>query len=354
MRRRFGRHRSAYGGIFSSSIIPFSGEKPPESAGFRKETMKQYAALLPSGIWPPALTAFTPGGVLDMPGNRALFEWYAAVHVDGLFVSCLTGELNCLSSREVVELNRLAVETSAGRYPVVGGVMAAVATPEAIAEEVLRLAETGVAAVVVLVSQLASPDEDDDRLLANTRRLLDRTGDVPLGLYECPKPYHRLLKESTLAELAATGRFLFFKDTCCDIRRIRERIRLVRGTPLRLFNANAATLLDSFRAGVNGYCGVGANYYPKLFQLLWHHCESSGAEELGRFIAANDHLADLGNAYPVSAKFMAQLHGLPVSLCCRITDRTIDDADRLSLRKLDSDAGLLIRNFSAVPSMETA
>ena len=109
-----------------------------------------------------------------------------------------------------------------------------------------------------------------------------------------------------------------------------------------------------FRAGVNGYCGVGANYYPKLFQLLWHHCESSGAEELGHFIAANDHLADLGNAYPVSAKFMAQLHGLPVSLCCRITDRTIDDADRLSLRKLDSDAGLLIRNFSAVPSMETA
>lgn len=316
--------------------------------------MKQNFSPLPSGIWPPALTAFTPSGELDLPGNRALFEWYASAGVDGLFVSCLTGELNCLSIDEILQLNRLAVETAAGRFPVVGGVMPATTTPEAIAADVLRLAETGVAASVVLVSQLAAPEEDDDRLLANADRLLKLTGDLPLGLYECPKPYHRLLREKTLAELAATGRFVFFKDTCCDIGRIRERIRLVRGTPLRLFNANAATLLDSFRAGAGGYCGVGANYYPELFRLLWAHRDSEQAKELQQFIAANDAMADLGRAYPVSAKYMAQLHRLPLSLRCRITERTIGDGDRQTLRQLGADAERLIRRFSANAVMETA
>jgi len=64
--------------------------------------MKQNFSPLPSGVWPPALTAFTPSGELDLPGNRALFEWYASAGVDGLFVSCLTGELNCLSIDEIL------------------------------------------------------------------------------------------------------------------------------------------------------------------------------------------------------------------------------------------------------------
>lgn len=185
--------------------------------------MKQNFSPLPSGVWPPALTAFTPSGELDLPGNRALFEWYASAGVDGLFVSCLTGELNCLSIDEILQLNRLAVETAAGRFPVVGGVMPAIPTPEAIAADVLRLAETGVAASVVLVSQLAAPEEDDDRLLANADRLLKLTGDLPLGLYECPKPYHRLLREKTLAELAATRPVRVLQRHLRDIGRIRER-----------------------------------------------------------------------------------------------------------------------------------
>ena len=53
--------------------------------------MKQNFSPLPSGVWPPALTAFTPSGELDLPGNRALFEWYASAGVDGLFALELAG-----------------------------------------------------------------------------------------------------------------------------------------------------------------------------------------------------------------------------------------------------------------------
>ena len=70
--------------------------------------------------------------------------------------------------------------------------------------------------------------------------------------------------------------------------------------------------------------------------------------------AANDAMADLGRAYPVSAKYMAQLHRLPLSLRCRITERTIGDGDRQTLRQLGADAERLIRRFSANAVMETA
>ena len=49
------------------------------------------------------------------------------------------------------------------------------------------------------------------------QKLLDLTGSVRLGLYECPKPYHRLLSAEALAWAASTGRFYFHKDTCCKL-----------------------------------------------------------------------------------------------------------------------------------------
>jgi 4-hydroxy-tetrahydrodipicolinate synthase len=43
----------------------------------------------------------------------------------------------------------------------------------------------------VVVNQMARVDEPDDVWRANVKKLLALTGDIPLGLYECPKPYHR-------------------------------------------------------------------------------------------------------------------------------------------------------------------
>lgn len=38
---------------------------------------------------------------------------------------------------------------------------------------------------------MAKENEDDSVWKANVEALLAATGSVPLGLYECPKPYHR-------------------------------------------------------------------------------------------------------------------------------------------------------------------
>lgn len=105
------------------------------------------------------------------------------------------------------------------------------------------------------------------------KALLDLTDDVPMGLYECPRPYHRLLDGDTLKWCAGTGRFLFHKDTCCNtnvsfvywaahatmqppwpltrrpfarLQGIMEKLdaltTLPKNTPFRFYNANVATI----------------------------------------------------------------------------------------------------------------
>lgn len=104
-------------------------------------------------------------------------------------------------------------------------------------------------AVVVLANQLAEEVEDDGVWKSNVQKLLDLTGDVSLGLYECPKPYHRLLSPEILGWCAGTGRFKFHKDTCCRTEPIKQKLKVVAGTSFGFYNANVATLRMSILAG---------------------------------------------------------------------------------------------------------
>lgn len=116
-------------------------------------------------------------------------------------------------------------------------------------------------AVVVLVNQMAPEDADDTVWKANAERFLELTGSIPLGLYECPKPYHRLLSAETLGWCAATGRFLFHKDTCCRTQAIKDKLAAVAPHPrFGFYNANAATLRMSLENGArwgSGQHGLG-------------------------------------------------------------------------------------------------
>ena len=59
-----------------------------------------------------------------------------------------------------------------------------------------------------------------------------------------------------LCRVAETGRFRFMKDTCCDIATIRERLKALESTSLQLYNANTSTLLDSLRVGAAGIMAI--------------------------------------------------------------------------------------------------
>lgn len=303
---------------------------------------------LPTGCWPVMLTAFRSDGVIDWKGMDALTDWYIEEGVDGLFAVCLSSEMFELSGEERIALATHAVRRAAGRIPVVatgtfGGSI------EAQADEILRMAETGVSAVVVNVSQLASVTESDAVWWQRCERLLALTGETPLGLYECPVPYHRLLSPELLGRAAASGSFFFHKDTVCRMAPIREKIAAVQGTPMRWYNANAAMLLDSLSAGGDGYCGTAANLVPALYVWLCRHASSHPvrARRVQRFLSIAN--AVVTHHYPVSAKVFLARGGVPVGPMCRTTQAEFREHELLTLDHLREAADDLLEIVSCTP-----
>ena len=304
-------------------------------------------------VWPTMLTPFNAEGDIDVDGLGRLVEWYLDRGVDGLFAVCLSSEMFHLRPEERRTIARLVVETVAGRVPVAAGALAgggstpmagdgstpmagdgstalagdgstatagdgstAADTP-ALADEVRALRDAGAAVVVLLTNRLAAPEESDDVWRSRAERLLDTVPDIPLGLYECPSPYRRSVSTDLLAWCARTGRFVFFKDTCCDVARLRERLDVLRGTALRLYNANTETLLASLHAGAAGFSGIMANFHPELYVWLTRHWsdEPERAERLHRWLTQADAIGSVG--YPGSAKRLLRYRGLDLPPYCR-------------------------------------
>ena len=286
------------------------------------------------GVWVTMVTPFKPGGrEIDYPATEKLIDWYIQNGVDGLFAVCQSSEMFFLSAEERRELGRFVVEKTAGRVPVVVSGHISERIEEQIAE-LKDARDSGADAVVLVSNRLAGPDESDEVWKANAQKILDAIPDCTFGIYECPYPYKRLLTPELLRWCAQTGRFAFIKDTCCDIQQIQEKLKAIRGSGIRLFNANSATLLESLRLGAAGFCGVMANFHPELYARLVHRWQQNRqlAEELQNFLTVCSY-AEL-QMYPVSAKYHLSLCGVPVAL----DSRTKDCAEFSELRRTETRA----------------
>lgn len=301
---------------------------------------------IPNGVWPTMITPFTASNEVDYEALGQLIEWYIAQGVHGLFAVCQSSEMFYLSLEERVRVARFVKETAAGRVPVIasGHVSEGI---EAQAEELRRIAETGVDAVVWVSNRLAGPDESDEMWLHRAQQLLDRIPDIPFGIYECPYPYKRLLTPQMLEWCADTGRFLFLKDTCCDLKQMAAKLDAVKGSRLQIFNANSATLLESLKMGAAGFSGVMANFHPDLYVRLtekWR-LEPAVAETIQSFVGAAS-LIEL-QMYPVNAKYHFQQRGVPLTLHCRSKDANAFGGNhRLEVEQLDTVYRLVKQQLS--------
>ena len=287
------------------------------------------ADRLPSGVWPVMVTPFTAEDRIDFEVLETQVEWFIDHSVAGLFTVSMSSEMYFLSGEERLALAEGVVKAVDGRVGVVatgtfGGAL------EQQAEFITRMYDTGVDAVVVIASQIADEGADTPAWQAAAESLMKLTDGVPFGIYECPLPYHRLLTPETIGWLASTDRYLFHKDTCTDIGQIRVKIAATRGTPFGFFNAQTATLLDSLKAGGDGYSGTAANFFPSLHAWL---CENFDEEpelsvELQRFLCTVE--PAIRSKYPSSAKRFESLYGVPIGPASRMCDVEFrDDDDRI-------------------------
>jgi len=273
----------------------------------------------PNGVWPVMLTSFTKEGEVDYPALEKLVEWYIANGVDGLFAVCQSSEMFFLTLEERLKIAECVVRSSAGRVPVIASGHVSDSMEDQITE-INAMAKTGVDAVILITNRLAKEDESDEIWRSNCEKLLEGIdSEIPLGFYECPYPYKRLISVENIKWCAKTGRFYFLKDTCCNLEQIKEKLEAIKGTNLKLYNANSTTLLDSLRCGAAGFSGVMANFHPQLYKWLCNHIEDERSDKVSSFLS----IASLieRQYYPVNAKYhLRAVEKLPIELTCRVKD----------------------------------
>ena len=295
-----------------------------------------------NGIYPVMITPYTADNRLDLEAVDRMVEFYAQAGCHGLFAVCQSSEMFYLTEDERAALAERVVKASAGRMNVVASGHISESIEDQI-RELGRIAAAGVDGVVMVSNRLAKADESDEIFIANMNRILDALPGVTFGMYECPYPYKRLLSDTVLEAMAASGRFAFIKDTCCDADLIAHRIALLNGR-IQLFNANCATLLDTLKSGAAGFSGIMANYHPDLLVWLYENWrkQPQKAQEL---MAALSVLSGTERAcYPVCCKYHMGLVGVPMKILSRSRDAAGFDAlGRREMRDLVTVEQLLRR-----------
>ncbi len=254
------------------------------------------------GIIPVMITPFTANGKIDYPGLGRLVEWYIDNGSDALFAVCQSSEMQYLNLEERVELAYFVRQAAAGRVPVIASGHISESLEDQLAE-LTAIAATGVDGMVLVTNRLDARREGGGKFIDDLTWLLARLPkQIPLGLYECPAPYRRLLTDDELTFCAGTGRFVILKDVSCDLETVKRRVALTRGTPLAIVNANAAIAYEAMKAGSRGFTGVFTNFHPDLYQWLMTEAAAHPAlaDELSVYLALSAMAEPMG--YPKLAK----------------------------------------------------
>lgn len=321
------RAGTCYTGLYSPAVLNLS-------AGLSVKGAKEMEYHdFPGGVWPVMLSPFTKDNRPDEGALRELTEWYINNGSSGLFAVCQSSEMFFLSLEERVTYAKTVKAAAAGRVPVIASGHISDSFEDQV-RELREMADTGIDALILITNRLAGKEESDEIWLSNLDRLLKEIPEnVKLGFYECPYPYKRVLSKKVTEYCAKTGRFYFLKDTSCDMNSILGKLEVCRGTKLRLYNANTATLLESLRAGAAGYSGVMANMQCRLYAQLCSDYQNETMNDLSDILTICALIER--QVYPVNAKYFLGLSGLSLTTVSRTRkDSELDETAKKEVHML--------------------
>ncbi|KAA9157916.1 dihydrodipicolinate synthase family protein [Amycolatopsis acidicola] len=215
------------------------------------------------GIIPPLVSPFTAAEEPDLEALRAEVRYHLDLGVHGLCVTGSTGDGQMLSVEDSVAIAEAAVKETAGRVPVVAGII------QDSTKEVIRygkaIAATGVDALQVTpVHYLFQPDEDTT--VAYYRRIADETG-KPIVIYNVI-PY-ALIPATTVARvLNEVPDVIGVKQSGGNIHQLADLLHMAPEGG-KVFTAVDDLLYPSYLLGAQGAISATLTVVPELCLAQW-------------------------------------------------------------------------------------
>jgi 4-hydroxy-tetrahydrodipicolinate synthase len=318
---------------------------------------------------PVMITPFNLKAKVDFDVVSNLIDFYLAAGVKGFFANCLSSEMYSISEDERIELTRHVVNYVNGRVPVVATGSFGL-TIEDKAEFSKKIYDTGIDAVILITGHYANVEDNDEILLHNFDRMFKLTGNIPLGTYECPAPYKRILGPEVFKTLLSANRLVYHKDTSIELERVKAKLDIVQSTKngMEFYDAHSPNAMYSLQMGARGMSSISGNFYPEI--LVWMVENATNPDKLEDVkwlqseISRVDPLIHVN--YPMSAKYFLRKRGLPVRTISRATaleltpdqKRTLDDihasfeqwCERLEIQPADIE-GLLLPKIPLDPAI---
>lgn len=242
------------------------------------------------GVVPPLISPLAEAGEVDEVAIGRLVDHVLAAGCSGLFVLGGCGEGAWLTSGQRGAVVRAMVRATAGRAPVLAGVMLPATGPALDAAR--QAAAEGADALVV-----GSPyyDEVDGALQErHVAAILDAVP-LPVLLYNIPQATHNPLAPATVARLATDPRVLGIKDSAGDLQAFQEFLAVKSHRPaFRVLQGNEPVASSSLLLGGDGLVPGMANFAPSLFVAL-HRAAAAGDAALCASIQAE--ITDLWTLY---------------------------------------------------------
>lgn len=274
---------------------------------------------------PVMITPFNLKAKVDLDVVSRLVDFYLAAGVKGFFANCLSSEMYSISEDERLELTKHIVRYVRGRAPIVATGSFGL-TIEDKAEFAKRIYDTGIDAVILITGHYANIDDGDDVLLRNFEKMFRLTPGIPMGLYECPAPYKRIISADVFKKLLATDRLIYHKDTSIELEQVKAKLEVAKGNQkLEFYDAHTPNAMYSLQMGAKGMSSISGNFYPEILVWMCNNATDPDRKDKVTWLQSELTRVDplIHIAYPLSAKYFLRKRGLPV--------RTISRAHALEL-----------------------
>ncbi len=215
------------------------------------------------GVFTALVTPFTASGDLSETTYRDLIERMIGSGVHGLVPIGGTGEYFSLSGDERNRLVELAADGSAGRIPVIPGVLS---TGFHDALETSRgFAERGADALMVITPYYTPGTQQG--IEDYYRRLRDRV-DLPLLLYEIPGKTNVSLKAETVRSLADDGTIIGMKYSSYDVAEF-IRVAALCADRIGILSGEEPLFATHLAIGARGGIMTTANLFPEKWLSIY-------------------------------------------------------------------------------------
>jgi 4-hydroxy-tetrahydrodipicolinate synthase len=271
---------------------------------------------------PVMITPFNLKAKVDLDVVSHLIDFYLAAGVKGFFANCLSSEMYSITEDERLELTQHIVRYVNGRVPVVATGSFGLTVPDK-AEFTKKIYDTGIDAVILITGHYANVEDSDEALLTNFERMFRLTGNIPLGMYECPAPYKRIISPDVFKTLLSANRLVYHKDTSIDLEKVKAKLDIVKATDnnLEFYDAHSPNAMYSLQMGAKGMSSISGNFYPEILVWMVNNANDPAKQEEVKWLQAEISRVDplIHIAYPMSAKYFLRKRGLPVRTISRAT-----------------------------------